>query len=116
MSYFTPNLKLKTAEEIKNELDTLSEVLAEKVYQYRLLEENKKILLSQLTVEEQAKNNCSVAQAEKIAMSSEKYKLHIQAYCVAEQQYSKAKFDYANMNSYIDYLRTYISAQKSLMN
>ena len=58
MSYFTPNLKLKTAEEIKNELDTLSEVLAEKVYQYRLLEENKKILLSQLTVEEQAKNNC----------------------------------------------------------
>jgi hypothetical protein len=117
MSYFTPNLKLKTAEEIKNELDTLSDkVLAEKVYQYRLLEENKKILLSQLTVEEQAKNNCYVAQAEKIAMSSEKYKLHIQAYCVAEQQYSKAKFDYANMNSYIDYLRTYISAQKSLMN
>jgi hypothetical protein len=49
-------------------------------------------------------------------MSSEEYKKHIVAYCVAEQQYSKAKFDYANMNSYIDYLRTYISAQKSLMN
>jgi len=109
-------LNLKTAEEIKEQLDTLSEVLSEKVYQYRLLEENKKILLSKLTVSEQVKNNCSVAQAEKIAMSSEEYKKHIVAYCVAEQEYSKAKFDYANMNSYIDYLRTYISAQKSLMN
>jgi len=74
---------LKSAEEIKNELDKLSEVLSEKVYQYRLLEENKKILLSQLTVAEQTKNNCSVAQAEKIAMSSEEYKKHIIAYCVA---------------------------------
>ena len=109
-------LNLKTAEEIKHELDKLSEVLSEKVYQYRLLEENKKILLSQLTVEEQSKNNCSVAQAEKVAMSSDKYKQHIKGYCVAEQEYSKAKFNYANMNSYIDYLRTYISAQKSLMN
>ncbi len=109
-------LHLKSAEEIKNDLDKLSEVLAEKVYQYRLLEENKKILLSQLTIEEQSKNNCSIAQAEKIAMSSDKYKTHIMAYCVAEQEYSKAKFNYANMNSYIDYLRTYISAQKNLMN
>jgi hypothetical protein len=109
-------LNLKSAEEIKEQLDTLSEVLAEKVYQFRLLEENKKILLSKITISEQAKNNCSIAQAEKIAMSSEEYKTHIHAYCVAEQQYSKAKFDYANMNSYIDYLRTYISAQKSLMN
>ena len=109
-------LHLKSAEEIKNDLDKLSEVLAEKVYQFRLLEENKKILLSKITISEQAKNNCSIAQAEKIAMSSEEYKTHIHAYCVAEQQYSKAKFDYANMNSYIDYLRTYISAQKNLMN
>ena len=109
-------LHLKSAEEIKNDLDKLSEVLAEKVYQFKLLEENKKILLSKITISEQAKNNCSIAQAEKIAMSSEEYKTHIHAYCVAEQQYSKAKFDYANMNSYIDYLRTYISAQKNLMN
>ena len=109
-------LHLKSAEEIKNDLDKLSEVLAEKVYQFRLLEENKKILLSKITISEQAKNNCSIAQAEKIAMSSEEYKTHIHAYCVAEQQYSKAKFDYANMNSYIDYLRTYISAQKNLIN
>ena len=49
-------LNLKTAEEIKEQLDTLSEVLSEKVYQYRLLEENKKILLSKLTVSEQVKN------------------------------------------------------------
>jgi predicted Zn-dependent peptidase len=41
-------LNLKTAEEIKEQLDTLSEVLSEKVYQYRLLEESKKILLSEI--------------------------------------------------------------------
>jgi hypothetical protein len=33
--------------------------------------------------------------AEKIAMSSEEYKKHIDCLLVAEQQYSKAKFDYA---------------------
>jgi hypothetical protein len=49
-------LNLKSAEEIKEQLDTLSEVLSEKVYQYRLLEENKKILIISI--------NCSRASKE----------------------------------------------------
>lgn len=105
---------LKTPETIKEELDTASDAVADAQYDYRRLEEHKKIAQEQLTLSYKLKNNCSMAESKSYAIADDTYKVLADGVVEAERKYSKAKSNYANLLSQLDYMRSWISCQKHL--
>jgi len=105
---------LKTPEQLKNELDETAEAMAKISYDYRRLEEHKKIIEAVLTKEYKQSNNRSISEAKIFALSDERYKQHIDGLVHAETEYLKLKSKYANMQSYIKYLITWITTQRDL--
>lgn len=105
---------LKSPEQIKNELDKLAEEVAESSYTFRRLEEHKKIIEAQLTKEYKESNTRSISEAKIYALADERYMTHIDGLIQAETDHLKLKSKYANTNTYIKYLITWITTQRDL--
>jgi len=105
---------LKTPEIIKEELDQASDDMAEKQYQYKILDEHKKIITEMLTLNYKLEKNCSMTEAKSYALSDEKYKTHIDGLLEAEKIYTKAKSNYANLLATLEYMRSWIATQRHI--
>lgn len=110
-----PDLSLKNPDDIKQELDSLSEEMSNALYDFRRCEEFKKITFSQLTLTKKLEKNCSVSEAEKWAYSDDNYKTIIEGLLVAEKNYSILKGKYANLQSWVDLYRSWLVTQRDLM-
>lgn len=106
--------QLKTPEEIKQELDKLSDDMSEAKYKANLLELNNKILIAKLTINQKTELECSITEAEKRAYASKDYLEFAEGLSVAVSNYEKLKAKYNNYLSYIEYMRSWISCQKHL--
>jgi len=109
------DLSLKNPDEIKQELDLVSEDVANCLYHYRRLEEFKKISLAQNTILNKEKLKCSVAEAEKWAYTDDNYKTIVEGLLVAEKNYSIAKGKYANLNAWCDLYRSWLVTQRAII-
>jgi|TARA_R110000772_G_scaffold38977_1_gene91606 hypothetical protein len=105
---------LKTPETIKDELDTASDKVADAQYDYRRLEEHKKIAQEQLTITFKLKNNCSMAEAKSYAISDENYKVLAEGLVEAERKHTKLKANYANLMATLEYMRSWIATQRHI--
>jgi len=105
---------LKTPETIKEELDTASDAVADAQYDYRRLEEHKKIAQEQLTLSYKLKNNCSMAESKSYAIADDTYKVLADGVVEAERKYSKAKSNYANLLATLEYMRSWIATQRHI--
>ena len=105
---------LKTPETIKEELDQASDDMAEKQYNYKRLDEHKKIISEMLTVNYRLEKNCSMAETKSYALSDERYKTHIDGLLEAEKIYTKAKSNYANLLATLEYMRSWIATQRHI--
>jgi uncharacterized Fe-S cluster-containing protein len=109
------SLALKNPDDIKSELDSVSEEMSNALYDYRRCEEFKKITFSQLTLTKKLEKNCSVAEAEKWACTADEYKTIIEGLLVAEKNYSILKGKYANLQSWVDLYRSWLVTQRDLV-
>lgn len=105
---------LKNPEIIKQEMNKLADEMAEAKYRYNLLDSNTKVIFSKLCLEAKRKHNCSMSEAEKHAYIQQEYKLHIEGLATASSEYDRIKAKFNNYVSYVEYMRSYISAQKHL--
>ena len=105
---------LKNPEIIKQEMDKLADQMSEAKYNYNLLDSNTKVIFSKLCLEAKNKYNCSMAEAEKHAYIQQDYKKHIEGLAIASSEYDRIKAKFNNYVSYVEYMRSYISAQKHL--
>ncbi len=110
MEHFT----LKTPEEIKQELDTASDAVADAQYDYRRIEEHKKISLEQLTLSSKMEKNCSMAEAKSHAIADNNYKVLVDGAIESERKYSKKKSNYANLLATLEYMRSWIATQRHI--
>lgn len=108
------SLSLKNPQLILEELNQLADQMAEAKYKYNLLDSNTKVIFSKLCLEAKNKYNCSMAEAEKHGYIQQEYKLHIEGLATASSEYDRIKAKFNNYTSYVEYLRSYISAQKHL--
>lgn len=108
------DLALKNPDQIKQELDSVSEAMSESLYTYRRCEEFKKITFSQITLTKKIEKSCSVAEAEKWAYTDDNYKTIIEGLLVAEKNYSILKGKYANLQSWVDLYRSWLVTQRDL--
>jgi hypothetical protein len=108
------DLSLKNPDEIKAELDLVSEEMSNALYDYRRCEEFKKITFSQLTLTKKLEKNCSVAEAEKWAYTADEYKTIIEGLLVAEKNYSILKGKYSNLQSWVDLYRSWLVTNREL--
>lgn len=108
------DLSLKNPDEIKAELDLVSEQMSNALYDYRRCEEFKKITFSQITITKKIEKSCSVAEAEKWAYTDDNYKTIIEGLLVAEKNYSILKGKYANLQSWVDLYRSWLVTNREL--
>ena len=108
------DIALKNPNEIKSELDSISEEMSNALYDFRRCEEFKKITFSQLTLTKKIEKNCSVAEAEKWAYSDAQYKIIIEGLLEAERKYSILKGKYANLQSWVDLYRSWLVTNREL--
>jgi hypothetical protein len=108
------DLSLKNPDQIKQELDFVSEQMSEALYTFRRCEEFKKITFSQITLTKKLEKNCSVSEAEKWAYSDANYATIIEGLLVAEKNYSILKGKYANLQSWVDLYRSWLVTQRDL--
>jgi hypothetical protein len=107
-------LSQKNPDEIKAELDSISQEMANALYDFRRCEEFKKITFSQIALTYKMEKNCSVAEAEKYSYSDSKYEIIVEGLLVAEKNYSIAKGKYANLQSWVDLYRSWLVTQRDL--
>jgi hypothetical protein len=105
---------LKNPNEIREELDTLSVLMADKLYTFRRLDEHKKITLAQQTIQIKISADCSISEAEKRALISNEYKTLIEGLVVAEKEYSISRSKYSNLQSWVDLYRSWIVTNREL--
>ena len=115
MNTIAQDLSSKNPDEIKQELDLVSEDVANCLYHYRRLEEFKKISLAQNTILNKEKLKCSVSEAEKWALIDKGYQELIEGLLVAEKNYSIARGKYANLQSWVDLYRSWLVTQRDLI-
>lgn len=108
------SIALKNPETILEELNKLSDEMAEARYNYNLLDANSKVIFSKLCLLAKNEFNCSISEAEKHAYTNSDWKKHIEGLATASSEYDRIKAKYNNYVSYIEYLRSYLSCQKHL--
>jgi len=108
------DLSLKNPDEIKAELDSVSEQMSEALYTFRRCEEFKKITFSQITLTKKLEKKCSVAEAEKWAYADKDYATIVEGLLVAEKNYSILKGKYANLQSWVDLYRSWLVTNREL--
>ena len=107
-------LSLKNPEEILKQLNELADQMAEAKYNYNLLDSNTKVIFSKLCLEAKHKHNCSMSEAEKHSYVHPDYSKHLAGLATASSEYDRIKAKFNNYVAYIEYMRSYISAQKHL--
>lgn len=107
-------IALKNPETILQELNKLADDMAEAKYKYNLLDSNTKVIFSKLCLQAKREYNCSMSECEKIAFTQQEYKKHIEGLATASSEYDRIKAKFNNYVSYVEYMRSYISAQKHL--
>ena len=105
---------LKNPDDIKQELDAVSEEMSNALYTFRRCEEFKKIKFSQLTLTKKLEKNCSVSEAEKWAYADNNYEILVEGLLVAEKNYSILKGKYANLQSWVDLYRSWLVTNREL--
>jgi hypothetical protein len=108
------DLSLKNPDEIKAELDSISEEMSNALYDFRRCEEFKKITFSQLTLTKKLEKNCSVAEAEKWAYTSNEYKTIIEGLLYSEKKYTLLKAKYSNLLVFCDLYRSWLVTNREL--
>jgi hypothetical protein len=108
------DLSLKNPDEIKAELDSISEEMSNALYDFRRCEEFKKITFSQLTLTKKLEKNCSVAEAEKWAYTSNEYKTIIEGLLYSEKKYTLLKGKYSNLLVFCDLYRSWLVTNREL--
>ena len=107
-------LSLKNPEKVLEELNKLADDMAKAKYEYNLLDSNTKVIFSKLCLNAKRTFNCSMAEAEKHAYIQDEYKTHIEGLATASSEFDRIKAKFNNYVSYVEYMRSYISAQKHL--
>jgi uncharacterized protein YlxP (DUF503 family) len=107
-------LSLKNPEEILKQLNELADQMAEAKYNYNLLDSNTKVIFSKLCLEAKREFNCSMAEAEKHGYVHPDYSKHLAGLATASSEYDRIKAKFNNYVAYVEYMRSYISAQKHL--
>ena len=105
----------KNPDQIKLELDSISEEMADALYEFRRCEEFKKITFSQIALTYKLEKNCSVAEAEKYSYSDDKYKTIIEGLLYAEKKYTLLKSKYSNLMIFCDLYRSWLATQRDLI-
>ena len=108
------DLALKNPDQIKQELDSISEEMSNALYDFRRCEEFKKITFAQLTLTKKLEKNCSVSEAEKWAYADDNYATLVEGLLVAEKNYSILKGKYANLQSWVDLYRSWLVTNREL--
>ena len=98
------DLALKNPDQIKQELDSISEQMSEALYTFRRCEEFKKITFSQITLTKKLEKNCSVSEAEKWAYSDANYATIIEGLLVANILFNSSTIRSPVMTT--DFLKT----------
>ena len=104
----------RNPDQIKQELDSISEEMAEALYEFRRCEEFKKITFSQIALTYKMEKNCSVAEAEKYSYSDSKYATIIEGLLYAEKKYTLLKSKYANLMVFCDLYRSWLATNREL--
>ena len=104
----------RNPDQIKQELDSISEEMASALYDFRRCEEFKKITFSQIALTYKLEKNCSVAEAEKFAYTDDKYKTIIEGLLVAEKNYTLLKSKYSNLMIFCDLYRSWLATNREL--
>ena len=104
----------KNPDQIKQQLDSISEEMAEVLYEFRRCEEFKKITFSQIALTYKLEKNCSVAEAEKYSYSDDKYKTIIEGLLYAEKKYTLLKAKYSNLLVFCDLWRSFMATNREL--
>jgi hypothetical protein len=107
-------LSQKNPDEIKAELDSISEEMANALYDFRRCEEFKKITFSQIALTYKLDRNCSVAESDKFAYADSKYAIIVEGLLVAEKNYTLLKSKYANLVIFCDLWRSYMATNREL--
>ena len=108
------DLSLKNPDDIKAELDSCSEELANSLYEFRRCEMFLKITFSQIALTYKMEKNCSVAEADKLAYADSKYAIIVEGLLVAEKNYTLLKSKYANLVIFCDLWRSYMATNREL--
>jgi hypothetical protein len=114
MNSIAQELSSKNPDEIKAELDSISEEMSEALYEFRRCEEFKKITFSQIALTYKMEKNCSVAEAEKYSYSDSKYATIIEGLLYAEKKYTLLKSKYANLMVFCDLYRSWLATNREL--
>jgi hypothetical protein len=85
-----------------------------KQYDYKRLDEHKKIISEMLTIKYKLEKGCSMTEAKSYALSDDNYKTHIEGLLEAEKIYTKSKSNYANLMATLEYMRSWIATQRHI--
>ena len=102
--------------DIYKALITTGNEMADRAYEYRLLDDATKSILAQLTLEAKSQEkSCSMAEAKDIALSASRYREHLVACAEASRIAERAKIAYYSTKSYADHCRTAEATQRAAM-
>jgi hypothetical protein len=114
MNSIAQELSSKNPDEIKAELDSISEEMSNALYEFRRCEEFKKITFSQISLVYKMEKNCSVAEADKLAYADSKYATIIEGLLYAEKKYTLLKSKYSNLLIFCDLWRSFMATNREL--
>ena len=84
-------------------------------YTWQVLDDATKPILAKNTLDAKHAEDCSVAEAEKIGLSANMYRDHLQAVAIAKREALKAKIKYDSTRSYADHCRTQEASERAAM-
>jgi hypothetical protein len=106
---------MKEPKEIYLALVKAGDAMAEDQYTYRLLDSSTKSVLAQLTIEAKNIEQCSMAEATQIALSTNLYRDHLKACAEASRIAEKSKIGYYSTRAYSDHCRTAEASHRASM-
>lgn len=107
-------LSQKNPDEIKAELDSISEEMSEALYEFRRCEMFLKITFSQIALTYKMEKNCSVAESDKLAFADSKYAVIVEGLLYAEKKYTLLKSKYSNLLVFCDLWRSFMATNREL--
>jgi len=114
MNSIAQELSSKNPDEIKAELDSISEEMSNALYEFRRCEEFKKITFSQISLVYKMEKNCSVSEADKLSYADSKYATIVEGLLYAEKKYTLLKSKYSNLLIFCDLWRSFMATNREL--
>ena len=96
-------------------LVTSGDLMADRVFDYRMLDDATKSILAQNTLMAKKAQNCSMAEAKDIALTSSTYRQHLGACAEAGRAAEKAKIRYYSQKTLSDHYRTAEATERAAM-